>query len=144
LHCGCRSSDGVAFGREVSSLAKASSLGGELTHPELPFLGVLDRVHHTPNGVDIVDFKTGKPREKHRRQLMRYRTPLVANDGRPAGEISAQYLEGIETWTVTKGALMDIEADLAKKIPLLTDTLRSRHPKRSPALTVTGAQYGRL
>ena len=41
----------------------------KLTHPELPFLGILDRRSAQSVGrqVEIVDFKTGKPSEKHRR-----------------------------------------------------------------------------
>lgn len=99
----------------------------KLEHPELPFLGVLDRVQHASDGVEIVDFKTGKPREKHRQQLLRYALLWWRTTGDAPVVITAQYLDGRESWPVTEKALAEVEVDLRKKIPLLRDMLRE-HP----------------
>lgn len=99
----------------------------KLTHPKLPFLGILDRVQDTGEGVEVVDFKTGKPSDKHRKQLLRYALLWWRKTGDAPVRISAQYLDGVESWSVTQGALEDVEADLVKKLPLLTDVLGA-HP----------------
>ena len=104
----------------------------KLTHPELPFLGILDRVQQTGEGVEVVDFKTGKPSDKHRRQLLRYALLWWRMTGDAPVRVSAQYLDGVESWPVTHGRLTEVEADLAKQIPLLTDTLRSRPAAAKP------------
>lgn len=104
----------------------------KLIHPELPFLGVLDRVQCASDGVEIVDFKTGKPSETHHRQLQRYALLWWRTTGDVPVRISAQYLDGVESWPVAEGVLTEIEADLAKKIPLLTDTLRARPAAAKP------------
>jgi len=99
----------------------------KLTHPKLPFVGILDRVQDAGEGVEVVDFKTGKPSEKHRRQLLRYALLWWRKTGDVPVRVSAQYLQGVESWPVAQGALEDIEADLEKKIPLLTAVLND-HP----------------
>jgi len=79
-----------------------------------------------------VDFKTGKPSEKHRRQLLCYAHLWWRTTGDAPVRISAQYLDGVELWTVTLGALADVEAELEMKIPLLADTLRTRPAAAKP------------
>jgi hypothetical protein len=104
----------------------------KLTHPKLPFLGVLDRVQQMSDGVEVVDFKTGKPSEKHQRQLLRYALLWWRTTGDTPVRVSAQYLDGVASWPVTQAALADVEADLAKNIPLLSDTLRARPAGAKP------------
>jgi hypothetical protein len=119
---------------DVSSLLRQKRALSEvkLTHPKLPFLGVLDRVQQGSSGVEIVDFKTGRPSETHRRQLLRYALLWWRRTGDVPVDISAQYLDGVESWPVTQGALTDVEADLAKKIPIFADTLRTRPAAAKP------------
>jgi len=119
---------------DVKALLKQKRALSEvkLTHPELPFLGILDRVQHTGQGVEVVDFKTGKPSDKHRRQLLRYALLWWRKTGDVPVRVSAQYLDGVESWSVTQGALKDVEADLVKKLPLLTDALSSRPAVAKP------------
>lgn len=104
----------------------------KLTHPEIPFLGILDRVQHTEEGVEVVDFKTGRPSDKHRRQLLRYALLWWRTTGAVPVRASAQYLDGVESWPVTLGALEDIESELAKKIPHLSDALSARPAAAKP------------
>jgi hypothetical protein len=99
----------------------------KLTHPKLPFLGILDRVQDTGEGLEVVDFKTGKPSDKHRKQLLRYALLWWRKTGDAPVRVSAQYLDGVESWPVTQGALENVEAELVKKLPLLTDALGA-HP----------------
>lgn len=114
---------------DVSALLRQKRALSEvkLTHPLLPFLGVLDRVQQVAGAVEIVDFKTGTPNEKHCRQLLRYALLFWRTTGDVPRRISAQYLDGAESWPVTQALLTEVEADLARKIPLFTDTLRA-HP----------------
>jgi hypothetical protein len=99
----------------------------KLTHPKLPFLGILDRVQHIEEGVEVVDFKTGMPSDKHRKQLLRYALLWWRETGEVPVRVSAQYLDGVQSWPVTQGALEEVESDLVKKLPLLTDALGT-HP----------------
>jgi hypothetical protein len=46
--------------------------------------------------------------------------------------ITAQYLDGVESWPVAKGTLEDVEADLARQLPLLTDALGVRPAAARP------------
>jgi CRISPR/Cas system-associated exonuclease Cas4 (RecB family) len=104
----------------------------KLTHPELPFLGIIDRVQHGGDGVEVVDFKTGKPSDKHRNQLLRYALLWWRKTGDAPVSVIAQYLDGVESWPVTQAALTEIEADLAKRIPLLTEALTARPAAAKP------------
>lgn len=114
---------------DVKALLKQKRALSEvkLTHPKIPFLGILDRVQDTGEGVEVVDFKTGKPSDKHRKQLLRYALLWWRKTGDAPVRVSAQYLDGVESWPVTQGALEDVEADVVKKLPLLTDALGT-HP----------------
>ena len=121
---------------DVEALLKQKRALSEvkLTHPKLPFLGILDRVQHTGEGVEVVDFKTGKPSDKHRKQLLRYALLLWRKTGDAPVRVSAQYLDGVESWTVTQSALEDVEADLVKKLPLLTDALGAHPASAKPGI----------
>ena len=107
----------------------------KLSHPVLPFLGILDRVQHTGEEVEIVDFKTGKPSDKHRRQLLRYALLWWRETGDAPARVSVQYLDGVESWPVTQGVLTEIEGDLVKRLPLLTNTI-SAHPAAAKPGTI--------
>lgn len=106
----------------------------KLTHPKLPFVGVLDRVQETSDGVEVVDFKTGRPSERHQRQLLRYALLWWRRSGETPARISAQYLDGVASWPVTQAALGDVERDLATKIPLLSGALRAHPPAGNPGM----------
>ena len=64
--------------------------------------------------------------------MLRYALLWWRTTGDAPVRVSAQYLDGVESWPVTQGALTEVEADLAKKIPLLTYTLRSRPAAAKP------------
>ena len=64
----------------------------KLTHPGLPFLGILDRVQLTGEEIEVVDFKTGKPSDKHHTQLLRYALLWWRTTGDAPARVTAQYL----------------------------------------------------
>lgn len=99
----------------------------KLTHPSLPFIGIIDRVQIMGEGLEIIDFKTGKPSEDHRRQLLRYALLWWRTTGDVPTRAIAQYLDGIGSWPVTASVLEDIEAELVTLLPLHREAL-SAHP----------------
>jgi hypothetical protein len=101
----------------------------KLKHPTLPFVGALDRVQVATDGVEIVDFKTGRPAEKHHQQLLRYAVLWWRTTGDVPIRLSAQYLDGAASWPVTQGVLVQVEAELAARIPALTKMVRDRPAK---------------
>lgn len=105
-----------------------------LIHPTLPFLGKLDRVQLASDGVEIVDYKTGRANEKHRRQLLRYALLWWRVTGERPVRISAQYLEGADTWPVGQNELEAVEQDLSLKISSFLEALTSK-----PANAVPGS-----
>ncbi len=106
----------------------------KLTHPSLPFVGVLDRVQQTADGVEIVDYKTGKPSDKHRRQLLRYALLWWRVTGDAPARVSAQYLDGVGTWPVTPGTLADVEVEIAGEIERLTVALVTHPAEPAPGV----------
>lgn len=110
----------------------------KLKHPTLPFLGVLDRVQLASDNVEIVDFKTGRPHEKHQHQLLRYALLWWRTTGDLPVRVSAQYLDGAASWSVRQDVLESVEERLATLIVELTGAL-SDHP----AAPKPGAECGR-
>lgn len=105
----------------------------KLRHPTLPFLGILDRVQLTADGIEIIDFKTGKPNERHRRQLLRYALLWWRLTGDLPSRIRAQYLDGSESWLVNQDDLEKVEQGLSTMVPHLTETLRFRPSVAKPS-----------
>jgi hypothetical protein len=99
----------------------------KLKHSTLPFLGVLDRVQLASDKVEIVDFKTGRPDEKHHNQLLRYALLWWRTTGDLPVRLSAQYLDGAASWPVSQGVLLEVEADLSTRLSVLSEVLRD-HP----------------
>lgn len=105
-----------------------------LRHPKLPFIGVLDRVSRAGDGVEVVDFKTGRTRETHRRQLLRYAVLWWRATGDVPVRVCAQYLDGVQTWNVETSTVEAAEEDLKAQLAVLTAILKAQ-----PAAAVPGA-----
>jgi CRISPR/Cas system-associated exonuclease Cas4 (RecB family) len=120
---------------EVSKLLRRKGALSEvrLTHPALPFLGVLDRVQLINDGVEVVDFKTGRPSDSHRKQLFRYALLWWRATSEAPVRITAQYLNGAESWTVARQALEEVEVELAKALPQLSAALGLRPSVAKPS-----------
>jgi hypothetical protein len=98
-----------------------------LNHPSLPFVGIIDRVQCAADGIEILDFKTGKPNEGHRVQLFRYALLWWRQTGEAPVRVRAQYLDAAESWPVDLEALERVEDALTEMIPTVTHALRA-HP----------------
>jgi len=94
-----------------------------LQHPDLPFVGVLDRVQQASSGTEIIDFKTGQPSPRHREQLLRYALLWWRTTNQPPARVSAQYIDRQESWDVTPDALIEVEDQLGIKLEQLKETL---------------------
>lgn len=113
---------------KASPAFNRSPMGSEvsLSHPNLPFYGVIDRVQPLAGGVEIVDFKTGRPRDTHRLQLMRYAVLWYRNVGEIPIRVCAQYLEESREWPVVSAELESIEKELSESIARLYSALSER------------------
>jgi hypothetical protein len=129
--------EGTAYNLKTLLRHKGALSEVKLQHPEMAFLGLLDRVQLTAGDVEIVDFKTGKPSERHHRQLLRYALLWWRTTGDVPVRVSAQYLDGTEAWPVTMTELVAVEEDLATKLPRLTEALLGRPAAAVPS---TGCQ----
>lgn len=110
-----------------------------LQHPELPFMGILDRVQLDPGGeVEIVDFKTGRASDAHEQQLLRYAVLWWRATRRAPVRVHAQYLEGSRTWEVQPSDLARVEAGLRDLLGHVSGQLTSRP---APATPGTGCRW---
>jgi hypothetical protein len=94
-----------------------------LRHPTLAFQGVLDRVQGVADGIEIIDFKTGTPGEAHRQQLLLYALLWWRCSGQTPARITAQYLQGGQTWIIDEATLVETENALHTRITSSTATL---------------------
>lgn len=124
-------SDGA--GNLVAMLhAKRSLTEVRIRHATLPFVGILDRVWLGDDGIEIVDFKTGKPSEAHRAQLIRYATLWWRMTSQAPVRVRAQYLDGDQAWAVDPTSLAAFEEGIRVLIADLTDILSLRPASALP------------
>lgn len=109
-----------------------------LQHPDLPFMGVIDRVQWTDDGVEVVDFKSGRPSERHREQLLRYAVLWWRAAGERPARITAQYLDGRATWALSEDEVFATERVLGESITTLAEQLIERP---GPARPGTGCVW---
>ena len=103
-----------------------------LRHPSLPFVGVIDRVQLTVDGSEIVDFKSGMANESHRDQLLRYALLWWRVAGQVPCSVTAQYLDGRESWKVSVADLVAVEGSLGRAIAALAGELAERPADARP------------
>lgn len=115
--------------RNQGSLAEV-----RMTHPRLPFVGVLDLVQQTGDGIRIVDFKTGHMRPKHIEQVLLYALLWWRNDGEMPISVALQYQDQEVAHEVLSTALKSAESRLAERINLAKAALEGR-----PAKAITGS-----
>ena len=66
-------------------------------------------------------------------QLLRYALLWWRATGEAPVRVTAQYLNGAESWTVARQALEEVEVKLAKTLPLLSDALGVRPSVAKPS-----------
>ena len=64
----------------------------DVSHPDLPFHGVIDLVELVEGEVQVVDFKTGKQKEEHELQLRLYGVLWWRRTGVRPSRLAIQYL----------------------------------------------------
>ncbi|MEQ1564182.1 MAG: PD-(D/E)XK nuclease family protein [Myxococcota bacterium] len=129
---------------KISDLSRALIQWGALSelrlqHPDLPFMGILDRVQLDSGGaVEIIDFKTGRASDAHEQQLLRYAVLWWRATQTAPARVHAQYLEGSRTWVVTPSDLARVEAGLGDLLRHFSGQLTGRP---APATPGTGCRW---
>ena len=109
-----------AASRSVEPMALLRSRGAVteivVSHPELPFHGVIDLVELFGTEIRIVDFKTGKNKEGHERQLQLYGVLWWRATGVRPTRLSAQYLNQRKEYSAGETELIVAEKRLEESI----------------------------
>lgn len=105
-----------------------------LRHPTLAFQGVIDRVQVAADGIEIIDFKTGTPGEAHRQQLLLYALLWWRCSGQVPARITAQYLQGGQTWQIDEATLVEAENVVHARLSSLTATISQTPAPCRPSL----------
>ena len=96
--------------------AKGALAEVRVRHPELPFVGVIDLVRLDGDEVEVVDFKTGKVKDDHERQVLLYGLLWWRVTGEAPSRVSLQYLGERRSWTATTEGLRRAEEELEQSI----------------------------
>lgn len=99
----------------------------KLEHPEFPFVGILDQVRIDENDdIRITDFKTGKERTEHKKQLRLYAVLWWRATGTLPQRIEAQYLGSEWSESISKTDLLNTEMQLENEISDAAEALSGR------------------
>lgn len=112
--------------------AKGALSEVRLRHPTLPFVGVLDRIQLMNDGVEVVDFKSGKASTNHKAQLARYALLWWRVTGELPRRGTVQYLDAYASWDVDPNGLEMVEAAVAESITALTSQLEAQPAPANP------------
>jgi hypothetical protein len=96
-----------------------------LSHPVLPFVGIIDLVRLGEDGITVVDFKTGEPKGSHRQQLTSYAVLWWRRTGQVPAAIEVRYPGHVSTSPVREDDLHIAEKDLCARIDELTRVLEN-------------------
>lgn len=118
----------------------------DVSHPELPFHGVIDLVELVDGGVQVVDFKTGKQKEEHELQLQLYGVLWWRRTGVRPSRLAIQYLNQRRELQVGDADLVAAEKRLEKSIAnagrLLADTPAEARPGKDCGYCPVRARCG--
>lgn len=93
----------------------------ELRVPQLHWLGIADLIVKEQDGCEIVDFKTGKPAEEHKKQLKTYAL-LWARDS----ELNPDGLRATKLTLVYESAQQSVEPPLLAELAEIETDIRER------------------
>lgn len=88
----------------------------KVTHPTLPFMGVIDLVRDGPAGVVISDFKTGQPSSTHEHQLLAYAVLWWRVTGEAPATVEIVYPASTVSKAITVAALEQAETLLKQRV----------------------------
>jgi len=121
---------GVDWGAALRARGRLSEV--RLEDSTLGFVGVLDQVSLHGDDVVITDFKSGKPKDEHARQLRRYAALWAAATGITPTKLVAQYLNGRREWPVSEGEVKAARSDLAQGTEQAAELLARRPAPARP------------
>jgi hypothetical protein len=96
-----------------------------ISHPTLPFVGVIDLVLLAGDDLTIVDFKTGEPKSLHKQQLMLYAVLWWRRTGQAPVAIEVRYPSHAAAFSVSVDDLRSAEENLGARIDELTGLLEA-------------------
>ena len=118
----------------------------DVSHPELPFHGVIDLVELVEGDVQVVDFKTGKQKEEHERQLHLYGVLWWRSSGVRPSRLAIQYLNQRRELHVGEADLVAAERRLEESIAsarhLLAHKPAEAHPGKDCGYCPARARCG--
>ena len=88
----------------------------DVSHPELPFHGIVDLVELLDGEVHVVDFKTGRRKEEHELQLQLYGVLWWRSTGVRPSSLAVQYLTERREFTAGEAELLAAETHLGESI----------------------------
>ena len=126
---------GKLAGKEMLSILLSRGAITELAlrHPSLPFAGFVDLVRTTNNGIEIIDFKTGRQKAEHQDQVLGYALLWWRITGQTPKRASVRYTSGADTRTIDVKLLTNHERRLRQRIEKTIATL-----SLAPATAHTG------
>lgn len=133
-----RPKGGGSYGNEngVDWLAALRARGRlsevRLEDSSLGLVGVLDQVSLHGDDVVVTDFKSGKPKDEHQRQLRRYAVLWEAATGVAPAKLVAQYLNGRSEWPVSEGEVKAARSELTKDAKRAAELLAKRPAPARP------------
>jgi hypothetical protein len=97
----------------------------KLSHPSLPFEGVLDLVYKGTEGTTIADYKTGAEKAEHKLQALRYALLWWRCTSDLPTKIEIRYLKGVARYSISESALLEIERCVSQEIDDASAALKS-------------------
>ncbi len=105
----------------------------EVSHPSLPFYGVIDLVEANDGETRIIDFKTGKKKEHHLQQLEYYAVLWWRYSGEAPKRIAIQYLNDRLEREISEENLQASEEGLKRRIGLAKKLLSESPSEARPS-----------
>ena len=119
--------------------SRGSVAEAELTHPQLPFMGIIDLVVMARDGRStILDYKTGKHADSDQQQVLLYALLWWRATGDLPAATTIQYLDGCLTAAVDATKLEEVEELLARRLRHARGCL-GQHP--APSQPSTACRY---
>jgi CRISPR/Cas system-associated exonuclease Cas4 (RecB family) len=104
----------------------------EISHPDLPFHGIIDLVEIRHGEVLVIDYKTGAEKEEHKLQLQLYGVLWWRRSGVRPARLVVQYLNARKEFPSSEAELLAAERNLQERIHnarrLLADKPAEAHP----------------
>jgi CRISPR/Cas system-associated exonuclease Cas4 (RecB family) len=108
----------AAFLRERGALSELS-----LVHPTLPFGGIIDLIWSNKGEAVITDFKTGKEKPEHKKQVAYYAILWWRCTGVIPGRAEVRYPDRLVQVSIAEALLLEVEEELRRRVSAVTTML---------------------